>query len=177
MTSPRLRFALALMITFIVGITSCGYHAAGRGTRLPSTLHAIAIPAFVNKAQQYKIEQVMTRAVVREFLVRTKYQILNQEEPDADATLKGTITSMQISPATFDTATGRASSVLVVIGMRVSLVDRKGNVLFENPAYTFREQYQITEDISTFFEEESPAIGRVSQRFAQTLVSDILEAF
>src|SRR5512146_2281773 len=124
MTNPHSRCALALIAVAVTGITACGYHAAGRGTRLPAALHTIAIPAFVNKTQQYKIEQVMTRAVVREFLVRAKYQILNREEPDADAVLKGTITSVQISPATFDTATGRASSVLVVIGMRVSLVDR-----------------------------------------------------
>ncbi len=178
MTSARARCALISLAAAIAVTTgSCGYHTAGRGTRLPSTLHTIAIPSFTNKTQQYKIEQVMTRAVVREFLLKTKYQIVNKVEPDADATLKGTVTSVQISPVTFDTQTGRVSTVLVVIGMRISLTDRKGTVLFENPAYTFREQYQITEDISTFFEEQSPAMGRVSERFAQTLVSDVLEAF
>ncbi len=167
----------ALLALVTIALTSCGYKTAGRGTRLPATVQTIAIPAFVNKTQQYKIEQTLTRAVVREFTTRTKYRIVNQVEPDADATLHGTVNSVQASPVTFDTSTGRVSSVLLIISMKVSLVDRTGKVLFDNPAYTFREQYQITQDIPTFFEESSPALGRAADRFAQTLVSDVLEAF
>jgi outer membrane lipopolysaccharide assembly protein LptE/RlpB len=167
----------ALMALAVVALTSCGYHTAGRGTRLPASLQTIAVPGFVNKTQQYKIEQTLTKAVVREFTIRTKYRIVNQVEPDADATLNGTVNSVQVSPVTFDTNTGRVSSVLVIVAMNVSLVDRKGKVLFDNPAYTFREQYQISQDLPTFFEESSPAMTRLSSNFAQTLVSDILEAF
>jgi Lipopolysaccharide-assembly len=178
MTGAGARWALSFLAAVaVMASTSCGYHTAGRGTRLPATLHTIAVPAFVNKTQQYKIEQTLTRAVVREFIVRTKYHIVNQSGSDTDATLKGTVTSVQISPVTFDTATGRVSTVLVIIGMKVSLVDQRGKVLFDNPVYTFREQYQITEDLPTFFEEESPALHRLSDQFAQTLVSDVLEAF
>lgn len=176
MTVQR-RFILSWALLALVTLTSCGYHTAGRGTQLPPTIQTIAVPAFVNKTQQYKIEQTLTKAVVREFTLRGKYRILNQVEPDADATLKGTVNSVQISPVTFDTNTGRVSSVLVIVGMKVSLVDRKGKVLFDNPAYTFREQYQISEDLPTFFEEESPAMGRLANNFARTLVSDVLEAF
>jgi len=50
-------------------------------------------------------------------------------------------------------------------------------VLFENPNYSFHDQYQISHDIASFFEEESPAVDRLSQDFARTLVSNILEAF
>jgi len=56
-------------------------------------------------------------------------------------------------------------------------VDRHGKVLFENPSYSFHDQYQISREITSFFEEESPAVDRLSQDFARTLVSNILEAF
>ncbi len=178
MTGARARLALGLIAAgSIVLFAGCGYHTAGKGTRLPATVQTIAVPAFANRTQQYKVEQMLTQAVVRELIVRTKYRIVNKVEPDADAILKGTVTSIQISPVTFDTTTGRVSSVLVTVGVSVSLVDRKGKVLFENPGYTFREQYQITQDISTFFEETSPALHRLSDNFARTLVSDVLEAF
>ena len=178
MTSARARLALGLIAaSSVMALAACGYHTAGKATRLPATVQTIAVPAFVNRTQQYKIEQMLTKAVVREFIVRTKYRIVNKVEPDADAILNGTVTSIQISPVTFDTTTGRVSSVLVTVGMKVSLVDRKGKVLFDNPAYTFREQYQITEDISTFFEETSPALQRLSENFSRALVSDVLEAF
>ena len=81
------------------------------------------------------------------------------------------------SPLTYDTATGRAASVLVVVSMRVSLTDRQGKVLYQNPAYLFREQYEVSQDLASFFEEDSPAFRRLSQDFARTLVSNVLEGF
>ena len=81
------------------------------------------------------------------------------------------------SPATYDSQTGRAASVLVVVSMKVSLTDRQGKVLFENPSYVFREQYQVSREVQSFFEEDSPALHRLSDEFARTLVSNILEGF
>ena len=56
-------------------------------------------------------------------------------------------------------------------------VDRSGRVLFENPYYVFREQYQVSQELTSFFEEDSPALVRLSRDFARTLVSDVLEGF
>jgi hypothetical protein len=61
--------------------------------------------------------------------------------------------------------------------MKVSLVDRSGRVLFENPNYSFRQQYQVSREVTSFFEEGTPALLRLSHDFARTLVSDILEGF
>jgi len=43
--------------------------------------------------------------------------------------------------------------------MKVSLVDREGKILFQNPSYVFREQYQVSQELSSFFEEDSPALA------------------
>jgi hypothetical protein len=67
--------------------------------------------------------------------------------------------------------------VLVVVSMKVTLTDRGGKVLYQNPLYVFREQYELSQDLSSFFEEDSPAYRRLSQYFARTLVSNILEGF
>lgn len=165
------------LVLFGVAFTGCGYKTAGKAARLPSDLHTIAIPGFVNQTQTYRIEQVLTGAVVREFASRTRYRVLNQESGDADAVLRGTVVSADLAPVTYDSRTGRASSGLVTVTMRVSLVDRQGKVLYENQSYQFREQYQISREISSFFEEESPAVDRLSRDFARTLVSNILEAY
>jgi len=137
----------------------------------------LAIPAFVNQSQTYRIEQTLTAAVVREFTTRTHYQILHDSNDGADATLTGTILTTSSSPLTYDSRTGRAESILVVVSMKVSLVDRQGKILFQNPSYVFREQYQVSQELSSFFEEDSPALGRLSRDFAQTLVSNVLEGF
>ena len=154
----------------------CGYHVAGRASRLPENVHAIAVPTFQNKTQTYRIEVRLTEAVVREFNNRTKYRIVPRAE-DADAVLRGTVLSAQIEPLTYDSRTGRASSGVVTIRMNVSLTDSKGAVLYHNPNYLFRDQYQISRQLSSFFEEEEPAFERLSVDFARTLVSNVLEAF
>src|SRR5438552_15358005 len=56
---------LILMVTLLLS-TACGYHTAGHSVTLPANVQTIAIPAFVNQTQTYKIEQKLTAAVVRE---------------------------------------------------------------------------------------------------------------
>ncbi len=158
-------------------IEGCGYHTAGHAVQLPENVKTIAVPAFKNETPTYRIEQMLTSSVVREFTTRTHYRILNDPSEAADATLRGTILSTSASPLAYDTATGRAASVLVVVSIKVSLSDRSGKVLYQNPAYLFREQYEVSQDLNSFFEEDSPAFRRLSQDFARTLVSNILEGF
>ena len=166
---------LALLLALLM--PGCGYHTAGHAVQLPDNVKTIAIPAFKNETLTYRIEQMLTAAVVREFTTRTHYRVLNDPGEAADATLRGTVLSTTASPLTYDSATGRAASVLVVVSIKVALTDRNGKVLYQNPAYLFREQYELSQDLPSFFEEDSPAFRRLSQDFARTLVSNILEGF
>ena len=166
-----------LCLTWIAAGAGCGYHTAGHAVQLPENVKTIAVPAFVNETSTYRIEQLLTASVVREFTTRTHYHILNTPGEAADATLLGTVVSASSTPLTYNAATGQAASVLVVVSMRVSLTDRQGKMLYQNPSYLFREQYEVSQDLASFFEEDSPAFRRLSQDFARTLVSNVLEGF
>ncbi len=172
-----MKWRRAALLLLLAGTTGCGYHTAGHATQLPENVKTIAVPAFVNVTTTYRIEQMLTASVVREFTTRTHYHILNDPGETADATLRGTVLSTSSTPLTYNSATGQAASVLVVVSMKVSLTDRQGKVLYQNPSYIFREQYEVSQDLATFFEEDSPAFRRLSQDFARTLVSNILEGF
>jgi outer membrane lipopolysaccharide assembly protein LptE/RlpB len=167
----------ALMLCLFLSLTACGYHTAGHAVQLPQEVKTIAVPAFKNETPTYRIEQMLTASVVREFTTRTRYHIVTDASDDADATLRGTVLSTSATPLAYDTNTGRAASVLVVVSIKVSLSDRHGKVLYQNPAYLFREQYEVSQDLQSFFEEDSPAFRRLSNDFARTLVSNILEGF
>jgi outer membrane lipopolysaccharide assembly protein LptE/RlpB len=173
----RSRFPAVQMLVLVSLFSACGYHTAGHAVTLPASVETIAIPAFLNQTQTYKIEQKLTAAVVREMVTRTHYHILNQPGDSADATLHGTVVSTSTSPLTYDSQTGRASSALVVVTVKVILTDRQGKVLYENPSYLFREEYQVSRELSSFFQEDSPALERLSREFARTLVSNVLEGF
>jgi len=155
----------------------CGYHPAGRSTRLPQSIGSIAVPAFENKTHTYRIEQVLTSAVLRELVTRTKYQILPANDGTADAVLHAEVLSTSASPLTYDSSTGRASSEVVTVMVAVKLVAKDGRLLYENRNYTFRDEYQVSREITSFFDEQSPALQRIARDFASGLVSDLLEAF
>jgi len=174
----------ALIRTYLISLftlcsfaAGCGYHTAGHANTIPTNVQTIAIPAFVNQTQTYKIEQMLTSAVVQEMATRTRYHVVNSATSGADATLSGTVLSTYTAPVTYDSVTGRAASVLVTVSMKVSLTNKDGKVLYENPSYIFREQYQVSRELNSFFEEDTPALQRLSREFAHTLVSNILEGF
>ncbi|HST77364.1 MAG TPA: LPS assembly lipoprotein LptE [Verrucomicrobiae bacterium] len=168
---------LLLLCTALILLTGCGYHAVGRTSRLPQDVKVMAVPVFLNQTQTYRIEQILTRDVVRELTGRTHYRVVTEAYGSPDATLNGTVLSAQANPLTYDAQSGRISSAVVTVTMKVSLVDRSGHVLFENQNYSFRQQYQVSREVTSFFEEGTPALQRLSQDFARTLVSDILEGF
>jgi hypothetical protein len=157
--------------------TSCGYHTGAHGYQLPTNLHTIYVPAFINSTHTYHVEVILTAAVVRELRSRTNYRIVTENDGTADATLSGNIFFLYLAPITYNSQTGGISSGEIFVNTKVSLVARNGKVLWDNPNVGFREQYQIANNGPNFFSEESPALDRVASDFSQTVVSNILEAY
>lgn len=171
------RWSAPAALALIVIVSGCGYHTAGRVSALPQNVRTIAIPGFISQSQTFRIEQRITDAVVREFNARTQLQVIHEAQNGADAVLKGTVLSASATPLAYDSKTGRAASALVTVSMQVTLTARDGKVLFQNPSYLFHEQYELSRDLPSFFEEDSPAVDRLSRDFARTLVANILEAY
>jgi outer membrane lipopolysaccharide assembly protein LptE/RlpB len=171
-----MRAAFGLLLSAIL-LSSCGYHTAGSTSHLPTEVKTIAIPAFVSKTQTFRVEQFLTEAVVQEMTTRTRYHIVYDADEDADAVLHGIVTQTETSPLTYDSQTGRASSAIIVVHVKVDLKDRQGKILYSNPDYVFRDQYQVARELSSFFAEDTPALRRLTRDFAQTLVADILESY
>jgi hypothetical protein len=175
--AAAIALGVGLASTLILISIGCGYHRAGNAVALPQNIHSIAIPGFVSHSQTFRIEQLLTDAVVREFNARTQYHVIHEANGDADAVLKATVLSASANPLVYDSTSGRAVSALVTVSVQVTLTDRQGKVIFENPSYLFHDQYEISSNLPSFFQEDSPAVDRLSRDFARTLVANILEAY
>lgn len=159
-------------------ITGCGYHQVGAAAHIPANVRTLGVPIFVSKVQAYNTETAFTQAVVRELNTRTNYRVVTgADATHADATLRGTITTETVAPLTYDSSSGQTSSYLVNITANVQLVAHDGTVLYKNDAFAWREQYQSTEDLSGFVQEDGVAVRRMGKDFAEALVSDMLESF
>ncbi len=171
------RFAVIGALLLGAGVGGCGYHVAGRAGNLPADWTTIAVPAFKNDTTRYRIEQRFTAAVVRQFVQRTKYHIV-PDPANADAVLHGEVVSIETAPMLFDATTGQVTLMLVTVHTKVQLVGTKDEkTIYENNDMVFRDEYQISSDVQSFFEEQDPALERMSRDFAAQLVSNVLETF
>jgi hypothetical protein len=170
----RLRPVLFLFPVMLC-LFGCGYHTLGAATHLPPDAHTLSVPVFATRTEAYHTEVAMTDAVIREFAARSHLRVTPNEGGDPDVVLRGTILKEVAVPLTYNTSTQQSSSYLITVVVSVTLTDRGGKTLFENKNYTFREQYQSTTDLPTFFDESPGAIERLSRDFARALVADVLE--
>ncbi len=167
----------SLTVLLLFTLTGCGYHQAGSATHLPANVRTLAVPIFTTRVQAYHTEMAFTQAIIRELNTRTKYVILNDNKADADAVLSGTIISQSVAPLTYDSSTSQTSSYLITIVAKVVLTARDGRVLYQNDALSYREQYQSTQEVGLFIQEEGPAMRRIATEFAHSVVADMLESF
>jgi outer membrane lipopolysaccharide assembly protein LptE/RlpB len=167
---------LALAAPFAV-VAGCGYHTLGAATHLPPGLRTLAVPVFATRTEAYRTEVVMTQAVIREFATRSRFRVTPDADGDPDAVLRGTILKETVAPLTYNATTQQSSSFLITVVVSVTVTGRDGKVLYENPNYVFRQQYQSTTDLPAFLQENPAAVERLSREFARALVADVLEGF
>jgi hypothetical protein len=177
---PMVSFFVAFVVFVMVSV-GCGYSLAGRGSFLPESIRTIGVPLFVNQTQIFDVERRLTERVRSEFIGRGRYRVI-PETAGADAVLTGQITSITLVPASFNTQQ-QATRYAIIVTTSLEFRDVKADkVLWSNPAWQFREEYQLTTavealDAEAFFGQEANALDRIANDFARSVVSAILEAF
>jgi outer membrane lipopolysaccharide assembly protein LptE/RlpB len=180
-TMRRRLLALILAPLALVPLGGCGYALAGRGSALPTHIKTIGVPLFSNATSVFDVEQTLTARVRLEFIGRGRYKVV-PEATGTDAVLKGDITGITVRPTAFD-SNQQASRYEITVVVKVEFRDiLNDKVLYENPAQTFKEEYEVTtgqsaSDPRTFLGQNSNALERLSVDFAKTVVSAVLEAF
>ena len=136
----------------------------------------VAVPAFQNDALRYKVESRFTDAVMRELVHRGRGLRVQGDREGADAVIEGVIKSFNFGGVLLDDK-GRARIFEVTIGAAVTVRDQTENrVLYDNQNFVFRGEYEFASDPRSFFNEEDPAILRMSRSFAESIVSTLINA-
>lgn len=172
----RLRL-IAPVAAALLSLSGCGYHTLGAATHLPADIKTLSVPVFANHTIFNGTNTAVTEAVIREFTERTRFRVTPREDADADAVVRGTIVNEGVQPLTFNSETDQSSSFVVTVVASVTVTARDGRVLYANPNYVFREQYQATTNLPLFVQEDPAAVARLSRNFARQFVADLLEGF
>ncbi|MFQ6038569.1 MAG: LPS assembly lipoprotein LptE [Candidatus Aminicenantales bacterium] len=166
---------IAFVLMIVVAGVHCGYHLRGTGSALPSHIRVMHVPMFVNRTTRFELDLKLTQKVVDELVSRGKVEITDDSQT-ADAVLLGEILSFRASPIAF-TGEGIADRYSITIVAKVVVRDRaKKKVLFSNPSFIYQGEYEVPEG-SDFESVETEAIDEIVERFARSLVVNILEGF
>jgi hypothetical protein len=166
--------AVALLFFLASGFTEC--YKPVTNTGLPKNIKKVAVPAFGFEARglHYRVESRFTDAVAKEIIKRGHGLRVQGTRDGADAAVEGTIRDFSFSGVLLDRE-GRARVFEVTIVAAVTVRDLTNNkVLYDNQNLIFRDSYEFSEDPRSFFNEEDPAVERMSRAFAESVVSTIV---
>lgn len=168
--------SLAIVIVFlsVSGFTECYQPVTNSG--LPKNIKTVAVPPFGFEVRglRYRVESRFTEATVKEIIKRGRGLRVQGSRDGADAVVEGTIRDFSFSGVLLDRE-GRARVFEVTIVAAVTVRDLKANkVLYDNQNFVFRDSYEFSEDPRSFFNEEDPAVERMSRAFAESVVSTIV---
>jgi outer membrane lipopolysaccharide assembly protein LptE/RlpB len=155
--------------------SACGYALAGRTSTLPPSIKVIQFSTLVNQTSLAGVEQRVSGEIAKELAARGHFRV-QAEAAGADAELSGAVTRFDFYPVAFDSS-GRATQYQVAVTARVALRSLPdGAPVWENPAYTFRENYSF-EGAGSTVDRQNETIDKVAEKFAEALVASLLEGF
>lgn len=182
MNDPRSFIPLTALALLLAAVSGCGYSLVGRASNIPDDIRRVYVESLDNQTNRSQVEQFLTRAIADEMVTRQRFAVV-AGAAEADAVLSGTVTAFAVTPVTFD-AQGRATEYEIVITARMAFKRRDDDedpendpVIWSNDRYVFREAYDLEVSEEAYFDQEDEAIQDASERFAETMVSDLLEGF
>jgi len=163
-----------------VALTASGFRECYKPVKksgLPGDIKTVAVPPFQNQALRYKIESRFTDAVAQELIRRGRGLRVQSRREGADVVIDGLIKEFYFGGVLLDDR-GRARIFEVTVVGAVTLRDQASNrVLYDNQNYVYKGEFEFSNDPRTFFNEEDPAVLRIARKFAEDLVSTLVNGF
>ncbi len=159
--------------------SACGYSLQGRGITTDPTIKRIGVPLFKDRSGKPGLDARVTQAVMEELLKRGRFTVV-RDAASVDAVVEGEIQSWNVLPVGFSAESGVTQASRYSISLTAKVVYRKigqKEPIWSNDAFSQRDEYDMGENASTYFDREEQTIERLSAAFARSLFAAMLEAF
>lgn len=155
-------------------LTGClGYRLGPAKPAQLKQVHSIAVPMFRNNTLVPRVEALVTGTVIKQFQQDGTYRIARED--DADATLKGEITSVGRSPARSVRGNVLATTEFnLQVSVTYKLVGRDGKTIAGPGAASGSTSFFVGTDVST---DERQALPLAVEQLAAGLVSQLSEGW
>jgi outer membrane lipopolysaccharide assembly protein LptE/RlpB len=155
-----------------VALGACGYSFHGT---LPSHIHTVAVPIFLNRTSQPGVEAILTSAIVQALATNGRLRVVRTE--DADAILNGEVVNYSVVPIAFDQSLNiQEYRLVVVLNLRMRDV-RKNAVLFQQNGVTEQADFRVAGRVSATIAVEETALTFAAGEIARSIVSLAIDPF
>lgn len=157
----RFKFFAAAVFLFIF-VAGCSYTA---NRVLHENIRTINVSMFLNKTLKYRLENLLSDAIIEELIMDGRLKVMGQGE--SDCILSGEIVQFLKQPISTD----RSNNVLeyrLTLLINIILRDNKGNIILERK--NISESYNYSERQS-----EQDAMVRLIKNLSRKIVIQIIE--
>ena len=162
-----------MLCILLLTLSACGYRFSGGGA-LPGGVQRVALGIFDNSSGETGVEGILSNDIVYEFTRNGKDFIRRSET--ADAILSGSILSVStrsISRESIHNVQERRVSVAVSL----KLTDLDGAIVWQAPALSENEEYEVDDDKGVTEQNKREAIQKLSRRLAEKAYYQMTDNF
>ena len=175
MKRPRKAGGVVLAVAFLLLLGGCGYTL--EGTRRPASLgnaRSIAVPIIANHTREPDLGRTLTSAVRERFLLDGRLRLADPAE--ADLLLEASVREYRLDPIGFSAA-DQVRRYRILIRTRILLRDTQRGRTILDQEIDSESEFDISAAIGGSETARTSATGTASTRFAEDLLSLVLEGF
>lgn len=169
----------AVLLVAATSLAGCGYALVGKGITSDPSIKRIGVPLFKDRTGTLHLDQKITLKVIEELQKRGRFTVV-QEETGVDAIVDGDITGYFVNPISFTGTPGQTQGSRYAVNVTARVVYRKvgqKDPIWANEGFSFRDEYDIGDNATSYFDREALSVDRIAIGFARSLVAAMLEAF
>jgi hypothetical protein len=167
-------------LALVMALAGCGYSLEGRGITTDPSIKRIGVPLFKDQTGRVDLDSRVTASVMEELLKRGRFTVV-REASGVDAVVLGEILAFDVVPVNFTASGTVTEATRYAITLTAKVTYRKvgqKEPIWENSRFSFRDEYDLDDqNTQDFFDMEDLSINRLTEQFARSLVSTMLEAF
>ncbi len=164
--------AIVAMSAVLASLGGCGYSVRGQ---LPAHIKTVAVPMFVNRTSEPRVESFLTTAIVRAFSTDGRLEVVRPG--DADSILEGEVVQYTLAPIAFDPSANVTEYRLsVVLNLRFRDT-RERKTLLDQTNVSEYSDFQVTGPVSSTLVLEQAALETAALNIARTIVTSVVERF
>lgn len=160
-----------IILFFILFLSACGYHLAGKGGHIPDNIKSIGIPVFVNKTMEPIVEEEFTPLVIREFMKDSRIRVVDRRE--ADLILDGSVTSYKESPLSFNEAQ-EALEYRITVTAHIKLTRQDSNSVLWEKDVAKSSEYRVSSDVMETKTKKLLAIKQIALNLSEEVTDRVL---